>query len=139
MRSLKGPLFSVGIHLNSDTGTRSQRGQNQFERFRPRVFATVLAWFVRLKHMRVDGYVLDKSQRSGIYRYISRHISRHISSFRIATFFMRERPFGPFTCGAVSVPYVLIRQNNRMSGYPELSILLSVDHRTVHVEFCRVY
>src|ERR1700729_3574773 len=75
MHSLKRPLFSVGIHLNSDTGTRSQRGQDQFERVRPRVFATDLARFVRLEHMRVDGYVLDKSQRSGICRYISRHIS----------------------------------------------------------------
>src|ERR1700733_2042220 len=139
MHSLKRPLFSVGIHLNSDSGTRSQRGQNQFERFRPRILATVLARFVRLKPMRPGGYVLDKSQRSGIYGYISRHISRHIVSFRIATFFITEWPFGPFTCGAVSVPYMLIWQSNRMSGYPELSILLSVDHRTVHVEFCRVY
>src|ERR1017187_961851 len=74
MHSLERPLFSVGIHLNSDAGTRSQRGQDQFERVRPRVFATVLARFVPLEHMRADGYVLDKSQRSRIYGYISRHI-----------------------------------------------------------------
>src|ERR1700722_12945133 len=74
MDSFKRPLFSVGIHLNSYTGTRSQRGQEQFVRVRPRVFATVLVRFVPLEHMRADGYVLDKSQRFAIYVYISRHI-----------------------------------------------------------------
>src|ERR1700690_3526169 len=74
MHSLKRPLLSVGIHLNSGTGTRSQRRQDQFERVRPRVFATVLARFVPLETMGADGYVLDKSQRSGLYGYISIHI-----------------------------------------------------------------
>src|SRR5271166_6346570 len=74
MHSLKRPLFSAGVHLHRRTGTRSQRGQDQFERVRTRVFATVLARFVPLEHMRADGYVLDKSQRSRIYGYISRHI-----------------------------------------------------------------
>src|SRR5271167_2311395 len=78
MHSLERPLFSVGIHLNSGTGTRSQRGQDQFERVGTRIFATVLDRFVRLEHMRGDGYVLDKSQRSRIYGYISRHIPPRI-------------------------------------------------------------
>ena len=59
--------------------------------------------------------------------------------FRIATFFITEWPFGAFICGAVSVPEARAFGNHSNSWPQELSILLSVDHRTVHVEFCRVY
>ena len=40
----------------------------------PGVLAAVLARFIRMKQMMVDGDVLDKSHRSRSYGYTSRHI-----------------------------------------------------------------
>ena len=40
----------------------------------PGVLAAVLARFIRMKQMMVDGDVLDKSHRSRSYGYASRHI-----------------------------------------------------------------
>src|ERR1700745_2071642 len=73
MHCFKWPLFSVGIHLNSDTGTRSQRGKKQFVRTGPGVLAAVLPRFIRMEQMMIDGDVLDKSHRSRSNGYASRH------------------------------------------------------------------
>jgi hypothetical protein len=60
-------------------------------------------------------------------------------SIGIATFYITERRLGAFTCGAVSLPQARALAIIQVRGHQELSILLSVDHRTVNVEVCRVY
>ena len=61
----------MGVHLNRDAGTRSERSQKQFVRLRARIIAAVRTWFVILERVRADGYVLDERHRSGIDRHVS--------------------------------------------------------------------
>src|ERR1700730_9354878 len=73
MHSFNRSLLSIGVHLNSDAGTRSERRQKQFVRLRARIIAA-RTWFVRLERVRADGYILDEPH-CRIYRHVSKHIS----------------------------------------------------------------
>jgi len=75
MHAFDRPLLSMGVHLNSDAGTRSERSQKQFVRLRARIIAAVRTWFVRLERVRADGYVLDERHRSRIDKHVPGHIS----------------------------------------------------------------
>src|SRR4029077_10816922 len=73
-----GLLLSACVHMARDTGTRAEGTQEEFVRIGASITAAVRDWFVRLEHVRSDGYILGESHRFGIYRHISGHISSHV-------------------------------------------------------------